>query len=200
MKKQCYLCGTILIKNQNKSKDHIPPDCIFPDNKPRNLITVPCCIKCNKEYKTLDEKMRNFISILAGKKASDVGEKAKREVLKSQKLLNQFLSYTKPHPSLVDNNGNHELLFYFKDQEINKWLIRIVKGLYFHRNKTRIDEHSIFNVIKHTELCPQPSPSFLVMNRGLSIPLFFNMLYKVLPYPKIVFSLRLISKVDNNCC
>jgi hypothetical protein len=60
MKKICYLCGSTLVKNFNKSKDHIPPACIFPDNKAKNLITLPCCENCNKEYRTLDEKMKNM--------------------------------------------------------------------------------------------------------------------------------------------
>lgn len=120
MNKQCYLCGVTLIKNHNKSKDHVPPDCIYPDNKPPNLITIPCCKDCNKEYKPLDEKMRNFISIIAGEKASNAGEKAKKEIDRSKKLSKEFLTYTKPHPSLVDDNGNPRLLFYFKDDELNK--------------------------------------------------------------------------------
>jgi len=170
--KKCYLCGTNLIKNKNKSDDHVPPDCIFPNAKPPNLITVPCYIICNEEYRPLDEKMRNYIAILAGEKASDAGEKAKKEVLKSRKLCKQFLSHTKPHPSLVDNAGNPRLVFYFKDEELNKWLIRVVKGLYFHRNKIRIDEHSFFTVNKHPELCPQPSESF-PMEEGLRLRPYF---------------------------
>ena len=55
---KCYICGVDLIKNKNKSKDHVPPECIFPDEKPKNLKTVPCCIKHNAEFQALDEKMR----------------------------------------------------------------------------------------------------------------------------------------------
>ena len=172
MNKQCYLCGVTLIKNRNKSKDHVPPDCIYPDNKPLNLITIPCCRDCNKEYELLDEKMRNFISIIAGEKSSNAGEKAKKEVLRSSKLSNQFFSYTKPHPSLVDDNGNPRLLFYFKDDELNKWLIRVVKGLYFYRYKVRIDERSNFKVKSHPELSPQPSETF-PMEEGLKLRPYF---------------------------
>jgi hypothetical protein len=44
--KQCYLCGEELINKRNKTKDHVPPYCIFPQDKPRNLLTIPCCKKC----------------------------------------------------------------------------------------------------------------------------------------------------------
>ncbi len=96
--KQCYLCGEELIKNRNKSKDHVPPDCIFPQDKPRNLITIPCCKNCNEEFAQLDEKMRNFLAILAIDKSGDVGQIAKRNVLKSQKRREEFLAYTKKIP------------------------------------------------------------------------------------------------------
>ena len=172
MKKLCYLCGSILIKNINKSKDHIPPDCIFPDTKPENLITAPCCKNCNEEYKTLDEKMKNYISIIAGEKSSDAGEKSKHEVLKSPKLRNDFLKHTQPHSSLVDNSGNSRLLFNFKNEELNRWLVRIVKGLYFNKYRERMSEHSIYKVKAHPDLFPQPSQTF-PLEEGLNLRPFF---------------------------
>ena len=78
---QCYLCGVELINNKNKSKDHVPPDCIFPQDKPLNLITVPCCIKCNKEYGKLDERMQNFFAILAGDKSGSVSQIVRKKYL-----------------------------------------------------------------------------------------------------------------------
>lgn len=172
MKKSCYLCGSILIKNINKTQDHVPPDCIFPDTKPENLITVPCCKNCNKEYKTLDEKMKNYISIIAGEKSSDAGEKSKHEVLKSPKLRNDFLKHIQPHSSLVDNSGNSRLLFNFKNEELNRWLVRIVKGLYFNKYRERMSEHSIYKVKAHPDLFPQPSQTF-PLEEGLNLRPFF---------------------------
>ena len=172
MKKSCYLCGSILIKNINKSKDHVPPDCIFPDPKPKNLITVPCCEDCNKEYTILDEKMKNYISIIAGDQSRVAGEKSKHEILKSPKLRNDFLEHTQPHSSLVDNSGNPRLLFNFKDEEIDRWLVRIVKGLYFNKYKKRMQDDLIFKAKAYPDLFPQPSETF-PMEEGLNLRPFF---------------------------
>jgi len=144
--KQCYLCGEELIKNRNKSRDHIPPDCIFPKDKPPNLITVPCCKRCNEEYKQLDERMRNFFALLAGDKSAGVGQIARREVIRSRKWREVFLSYTQKHPTLVDDSGNPRLVFYFDDDELKAWLIRVVKGLFYRLNKARISDAAIFRV------------------------------------------------------
>ena len=144
--KQCYLCGEELINKRNISKDHVPPDCIFPQDKPLNLITIPCCKNCNKEFAPLDEKMRDFLAILALDKSGDVGKIAKSNVLKTQKRREEFLAYTKKNPTLLDNNGNPRLEFFFDRDELNAWLVRVVKGLFFRRYKTRINNNAIYKV------------------------------------------------------
>jgi hypothetical protein len=170
--KQCYLCGEPLKKNNNKSRDHTPPDSIFPNEKPKNLITIPCCIACNAEFAPIDEKMRNFFAILAGDKSGEIGKLAQNVVLTKRSLRHEFLSYTKEHPSLVDNNGNPRLVFYFNDEELECWLIRVVKGLFYHHNKHRIDERTTYHVKKYTDLLPQPSHTF-PMERGLEFRPYF---------------------------
>jgi hypothetical protein len=156
----CYLCGNKLLKNKNKSKDHVPPDCIFPQEKPANLITVPCCTDCNGAFSQLDQKMRNFFTILAGDKSGELGKKAQSEILRSRKLSSDFLSYTKEHPSLVNEQGKSRLVFYFDKDELSRWLIRVVKGLWFHRKKTRISDSSVYEVDILSQFMPQPSNTF----------------------------------------
>jgi hypothetical protein len=91
--KQCYLCGSLLVRGNNMTRDHIPPACIFPPGKPRNLITVPCCLSCNQEYKQLDQKMRNQIAVLAGGRSSDVSRVAGNDILRSFKLSMELVLY-----------------------------------------------------------------------------------------------------------
>jgi len=178
--KQCYLCGAELIKNKNKSRDHVPPDCIFPKDKPNNLITIPCCKRCNEEYKQIDERMRNFLGILAGDKSASVGKISKRVVLRSQKWRDVFLSYTKEHPTLIDNSGNPRLVFYFDDDELKAWLIRIVKGLFYQLNKSRINDAAIYKVGKYPQFVPQPSNTF-PKEKGLEFRPYF--VYGVIQEP-----------------
>ena len=57
MGKQCYLCGL-----DADTRDHIPPRGFFPKPWPENLLSVPCCTKCNNSYSLLDEQMRVFLA------------------------------------------------------------------------------------------------------------------------------------------
>lgn len=65
---RCYLCGVELVpvpsgyslplRENHATKDHVPPDGIFCDPKPLNLITVPCCHKDNGKHSGIDERLR----------------------------------------------------------------------------------------------------------------------------------------------
>jgi hypothetical protein len=168
---ECYFCGRELLK-RDISKDHMPPSCIFPDAKPDNLITVKCCKSCHAEFQILDERMRNYIAIIAGQKSGEVGQKAKNVVLGSPGLVRDFLSHTEEHPTLVDYTGHPRLLFYFTKDELNRWLIRIVKGLHFNRYRERLADGWTFEVTARPEIWLQDSSSF-PMEEGLQLRPYF---------------------------
>lgn len=70
--KWCYLCrGT-----ENLTRDHVPPENLFPKPKPSNLITVPCCKSCNAGFSKLDEQFRVFVSTPVN--VSDIGKAVMR--------------------------------------------------------------------------------------------------------------------------
>lgn len=154
----CYLCGTKLIRKVNWTKDHIPPKCFFPPST-QNMITVPCCKPHNEEYKPLDDKIRNHMASLITIPSKPI-EKGHRAVLESPKLAREYLSYTKKHPSLVGKDGKARLIYYFDKEELNEWLTRIVKGLFFNENKSRINENAIFEGKARPEIYPPSSSSF----------------------------------------
>lgn len=58
----CVICG----KNHATTKDHLPPQSMFPKPRPSDLITVPACAKCNNENSELDEVFKVLIGIQAG--------------------------------------------------------------------------------------------------------------------------------------
>jgi len=116
--------------------------------------------------------MRNYFAILAGDRSVRVGQIARREVLRSRKWREIFLSFTKEHPTLVDNGGNPRLIFYFDDNELNPWLIRIVKGLYYKLYQTIIGDTAIFKVEKYPQYIPQPSATYQ-MEKGLEFRPYF---------------------------
>jgi hypothetical protein len=43
----CCLCGKSEIEiGEQLTKDHVIADCFFPQPKPANLLTLPCCVPC----------------------------------------------------------------------------------------------------------------------------------------------------------
>ena len=64
----CVYCG----KNLPLTKDHIPPKNLYAKPRPSNLITVPCCKKCNTQASKDDEYFR--LNIIMRDKSEGVSE------------------------------------------------------------------------------------------------------------------------------
>ena len=56
-KKLCVYCRS----PEDLTRDHIPPKSFFAKPRPNNLITVPCCRTCHKEFTENDEYLRNYL-------------------------------------------------------------------------------------------------------------------------------------------
>ena len=57
----CAFCG----KSPAKTRDHIPPRGIFPRPRP-DLITVPACLRCNRDISKIEEAFRVYLSLRIG--------------------------------------------------------------------------------------------------------------------------------------
>jgi hypothetical protein len=57
--KYCVYCGT----SDPETNDHIPPRGLFAKPRPSNLISVPCCFKCNNNSSNDDEYFRNTLAL-----------------------------------------------------------------------------------------------------------------------------------------
>ncbi|OGO65584.1 MAG: hypothetical protein A2029_08400 [Chloroflexi bacterium RBG_19FT_COMBO_47_9] len=143
--------------------------------------------------------MRNYFAILAGDKSGIVGQIAKRAILESGKLRELFLSYTKEHPTLIDDIGNQRLVFYFNDDELKTWLIRVVRGVSYYINKKRISDTAIYKLFIYPKLIPQPSDTF-PMEKGLEFRPYFvsgviqelnNDFWVLIFYDKLIFSVSI---------
>ena len=55
LQKTCVYCGS---RKRKLTKDHVPPKCLFAKPLPQDLITVPCCLQCNKGASKDDEYFR----------------------------------------------------------------------------------------------------------------------------------------------
>ena len=61
---ECYLCGkkASATPEGDLTRDHLPPKNLFPQPRPDNLITVPCCYACNNQAHKDDEYLRLGVS------------------------------------------------------------------------------------------------------------------------------------------
>lgn len=55
----CTYCG----RPNPETFDHVPPACLFGDPRPSNLITVPCCTKCNQDASKDDEYFKTMLML-----------------------------------------------------------------------------------------------------------------------------------------
>lgn len=62
---RCTLCGKDVPRKMT-SKDHVFPDCLFPPNHKKNLISVRTCKECNNNL-SIDEEL--FLATVIGGRA-----------------------------------------------------------------------------------------------------------------------------------
>jgi hypothetical protein len=43
-----------------ENEDHVPPECLFPKPRPKDLVTVPSCINCNRGFSKDDEYLKQI--------------------------------------------------------------------------------------------------------------------------------------------
>jgi hypothetical protein len=94
--KTCIYCGN----TENMTVDHIPPKALFPEPRPLNMMTVPCCRVCNESFSKDDEYFRLILvscqSVSEDPAVQVVNEKLLRSIRKIEApglatLVNQSL-------------------------------------------------------------------------------------------------------------
>jgi HNH endonuclease len=137
MSNLCIYCG----KKEPNERDHIPPKSFFPEPRPSNLITVPSCSDCNREYGKTDEIVRNLLTSLDTTEIhqaviEQLGDKRNR-ALERNGGIHSF-KYLLENITLVDRfseSGSYLGKFpAFKlDTDVmDKFIERMARGLLFH--------------------------------------------------------------------
>ena len=145
---RCYICGIELVpipsghrgrlQDSHATKDHVPPDGLFCDPKPSNLITVPCCHKHNRKHGGVDERLRMLASL-------EITRNEGREKILSEKVFGSTLKKLRqPHfvaqvagslrDGLVITNAGHVpvAVFTVQAQEVFDCVADITRGLLAH--------------------------------------------------------------------
>lgn len=131
--KTCYLCGA----PNPTTKDHVPPRGFFPEPRPADLITLPCCQDCNSSFSLDDEAVRVWFSMGIGH--SDAAEWIIQNKVfpgtlsRSSAFLSEILK-SMEDAIITDEDGQPmEVVKYSMDRErAERFVIRVAKGLLRH--------------------------------------------------------------------
>ena len=140
--KSCIYCGRL----KNIDKDHVPPQCFFPPPRPDNMITVPSCKKCNRDFGKIDERVRNLISSSENVEKHESiknyisGKRDRSFLRKKQSNLDHVLNSMDLVHTYTESGiylGKKPIINY--DQEIfDKFLERLTRALIY--NETSISK------------------------------------------------------------
>ena len=150
MSKKCYFCGAEAV-----SKEHVPPKCLFPTKKRKNLIVVPSCDIHNMQKSDDDEYFKFILSINFNNNISDKEELSKsviRAAIFSPKLYKNFAKFSQP---IILKTPSSKILQIATplDVDIERYhriLKSITHGIYFH----------IFNKHKHIYVFDTPDCNY----------------------------------------
>src|ERR1051325_6943568 len=146
-KEICYLCGS----QKDLTRDHVPAQNLFKPPLPSNLITVPCCRKCNGAYSKLEEEFRVFVASPincspAGKwilEKKVIGSTFKR----SKRFTHYFAQHMQPN-NVVTPAGEIGVPVKMNRESVTSCLIKITRGLltHFYPNIDSSDTNMEFDV------------------------------------------------------
>jgi hypothetical protein len=130
--KACYLCGS----TEDITRDHIPPAGLFPPPLPSNLITVPCCRKCNESFSMTDEVVRLWFStsVFASQQGKWIYKnKVLNSTLQRSPKLRQNIAKHMGVKTIQTEDGTSEVpTIGFPVTRFNEFAERVCKGLLYH--------------------------------------------------------------------
>lgn len=130
----CVLCR----KHEADTRDHVPPQCLFPKPHP-TLITVPSCSGCNNGAHLDDEYFRSQLVLRQQSADSPAARKLSDKVFRGlhrpahQGLRSDILRSLRPVRVVGRDGGGRAVSAYDVDgTRVRAVLSRTVTGLYFH--------------------------------------------------------------------
>lgn len=127
-RKKCYLCAGL----DAKTRDHVPPDGFFPDPKPDNLITVPCCAKCNSSYAKDDEAFRLFVSVAEGVSPAGAWIQENKALKGTLERSPKLVEHIKSSMGTQVRDGILVDTLSLPFERGNRFLVKLTKGLLAH--------------------------------------------------------------------
>lgn len=130
----CLFCG-----KEAKSRDHIPSKNLLEKPYPNNLLTVPCCQRCNNSFSIDEEYFLNVLveistnpTLLSKKEKTGSVYKARERSYKLRQRIEQ---------SLVKGDDG-KIYFNSETDRIKRVIEKNALGLYLHKYKKCASLHS----------------------------------------------------------
>jgi len=133
--KSCIFCGS----GEDMTVDHIPPKALFPEPHPSNMLTVPCCKKCNESFSKDDEYFRTVLvshaSVYSDPNVQAVNEKLIRSMIRPEATAMASAIRKSLHVVDVTSRGGIYLgispAMQVSADRINHITVRIARGLFY---------------------------------------------------------------------
>ena len=133
--KSCIFCGS----GEDMTVDHIPPKALFPEPHPSNMLTVPCCKKCNESFSKDDEYFRTVLvshaSVYSDPNVQAVNEKLIRSMIRPK--AKAMASAIRKSLHVVDVTSRDGIYLGISPamrvsaDRINHITVRIARGLFY---------------------------------------------------------------------
>jgi len=133
--KSCIFCGS----SEDMTVDHIPPKALFPEPRPSNMLTVPCCKRCNELFSKDDEYFRTVLvshaSVCSDPNVQAVNEKLIRSMSRPEAAAMASAIRKSLHVVDVTSRGGIYLgispAMRVSADRINHITVRIARGLFY---------------------------------------------------------------------
>jgi hypothetical protein len=152
---RCIYCGS----QGPVTDDHVPPRSFYPQNPPKNLITVPCCSVCNSEFAKNDDYVRLVLTTTEGA----MGNPARDELIPAVK---RFAERQESKRILKSLYGSLESGYYpnaaglfvrrenfiVEGERLDGFAKRVVKALFFREKGHRLPDGYLLIAINHRRM------------------------------------------------
>lgn len=149
----CVYCG----RNENMSRDHIPPKSLFLQPRPNDLITVPSCKICNEQSSKDDTYFRDVLVLRQDMATHPMVQPLIKTVLRSFKRSESTKYFWSIYSKFAQHDACTRYGIYVGSQptlevdlsRVLQVVKRIVRGLHYHENQTPLNpdyEVEVFTV------------------------------------------------------
>jgi hypothetical protein len=147
--KICVYCGN----KPGTTKDHVPPKKLFPEPRPTNTVTVPCCEECQKKYKKDEDVFAawiNFGPAGASKVGKALWNQKLRRTYKKDYGVRKVIADSFRQISLVTPGGIYlgkKLAIKIDRRRLINVLKKIILGLFYVEYRERLPEEVPIDII-----------------------------------------------------